>query len=93
MNLLPFARASAGRSRPDNHDRRHHFVGRPNGTYFIYPYWSVPSTDVSGAHVLVLLPELRRVLPVHIKLPGVVGVGARFLTMKVAAGSELLGEV
>jgi Ni/Co efflux regulator RcnB len=21
-----------------DHDRRHHFYGRPNGTYFIYPY-------------------------------------------------------
>jgi len=22
-----------------DHDRRHHFNGRPNGFYFIYPYW------------------------------------------------------
>src|SRR5262249_33311704 len=44
------------------------------------------SADVRGADVLVLLPQLRCVLPLRGELPGVVGAGAGFLTYDVYVG-------
>jgi hypothetical protein len=44
-------------------------------------------------HILVLLPELRCVLPLRIELLGVVGAGASSLTVVYAADDDAAGDV
>src|SRR5262245_17929376 len=73
-----------------DHHSRHHFGGRAERHLLHLPLQPIfvrldlpllSSAEVLGADVLVLLPQLRRVLPTRGELPGAVGTGASFLTV------------